>query len=1410
MMTTTTHDNLLGVEISGLEMYCMSPEDIRVLSAAEITVPNCNIEDRVAGSLYDARLGASSSGGVCATCDTKGDGCMGHMGHLELAVPVVNPLMYALTHKHAVEVLRLFCWRRGHLKLSAETKRSLENASQAVKDDARKKFAKICSTKKKCAECAATVCEECEVLRCAKCSSAKERCKKCVSKRKCVLCKDPPKAPMPALNGAAILRFFENLSQRDLDLVGYGGKKHPRRFVWTAFPIIGSVARPVIKMAGDVSSDDITKKYSSIVRDNADLRAALLLRAAQAPPKKGKNADDLLRALESTIHSMIINNNNIRKIFGRDNGKAPCLSFKDRISSKQGRLRNNLMGKRVDFSARSVISPDPSLSVGEVGLPAKFARILTVPEIVREYNRRPLEILVNEGKAKFFIRDGRRKCIEPLLKPKGGYRFRKGDVVLRGGRTLDPRDAVPLVKGDAVRHGNGEELRDPDLPSQRWITLELGDTVERHYRDGDRLIVNRQPTLHSAGMMSHRVRVMQTDTIKLNLAVCSAYNADFDGDEMNLHAPQTQEARAEMDVMSVENHFLSELNGMPIIYPIQDTHLGWYDLTREGGRTLSVAEWSFVVADAFHGCGVSDAQLARAAGAPGGVRSGHGLFSMLLPGDFCYDRELTIAGDPVRVRIVHGVLLEGVVQKALIGGGGTSVLGLLAREYSRKLAMDVVDRLQWIARAWLTMHPCSLGPSDFFPSAKTTALVNKSVDATLMDAWKVECGGGEEADVEAEVANILNSARDVGQKIAKEAMGSKNVLRTLVDSGAKGNYVNVAQIVGLVGQQCVAAARIEKSVSNGSRCLTSFPAESELRRLAAQHPEVYMPLLYQSRGFVASSFATGLNPSEYFFHAQGGRKGLSDTAVKTRDSGYIQRRIVKTSEDLRAEHDGTVRDSVGNVVQFSYGHRGLDTAESVREGRAFVDIERLAARMSPRGHDRGETLTLAALSEHLTELTGSADEARLEIAQWRGARDLVVNSRRAFLDEVSRRYHVSLVCPGKSVGVIMAQSVGEPTTQMVLNTFHLAGVANKKSNMGLRKVKDLTELIDTTRRVCTVKMLPGVSRERVAGALVRTALADIMIEFRKVLRGSSSDEPWWYAVCLADDPGLFGSSAEGDAKSMLGMRVVLDGDVLSSRGMVPRDVVTALRRGHGNPLTEAVLIASPGCVPGVDPCVDIYVHPDILLTADAATVMSECSMETREWHGYVSVVLQAMHRVTICGLPGVRDSAVDAEDPSVMNLDGSGMDMMSAYHGVYLDFYHTWSDNPKEMAAVLGVEAGRRVLLESLKTVIEFDGTKIAPAHLELLTDNVSFYGALLPMTRSGIKSMDASLFSKMSFEETPAHVAEGAARNVTDPVQGVSARIVAGLPIRMGTGFCDLLPCALEEEHHKPAEYEDDEDLEF
>ena len=737
-------------------------------------------------------------------------------------------------------------------------------------------------------------------------------------------------------------------------------------------------------------------------------------------------------------------------------------------------------------------------------------------------------------------------------------------------------------------------------------------------------------------------------------------------------------------------------------------------------------------------------------------------------------------------------------------------MAMIAKEYNKRTALGVLDQIQWVARRWLTLHPVSLGAYDFFPSDETKREVREAVRGVLHKAWA--CHGDE-----GRVASLLSDARNVGQRIAKESMSEDNALRLLVDSGAKGNYVNLAQVIGLVGQQSVTTARIVKQLNNGERALTSYPSEGKLEELVAKDPETYIEALYESRGLVLSSFSEGLRPSEYFFHAMGGRKGLADTAIKTKKSGYIQRRAVKLNEDLRAESDGTVRDAAGNVIQFRYGGlRGLDPAESVGMGRACVDIDRLVDKhsCSCRSRAAAETVAYAEIRECLRGVLLEEDQVDLELGEWRNMRPFVdVDCAEAFLTELKEQCVKAKVAPGKPVGMCMTMALGEPTTQMVLNTFHMAGVANKKSSAGLQKVDDLTSLKTTSGICSSVKLMGGASCARLTGAVVKTLLGDLVVRTEKIhlpVGEEEKERQWWYAV-HEEVPDMGGRLLLSDLEEgALGMRVHLDEDALIQRGLVPRDVCRALYRGTKNPLVEnVVLVAGPGAGARGELVFDVYASAAYvaeLAKNNSAHNSRAWSKDVLVWNTLVAKILQGIRGMPVCGLPDVVSAEYCAEDQT-LQMEGSNLAMLANYHGVYLDFRTARSDNPKEVAEVLGVEAGRRVLLESLKDVIEFDGTKIALCHIQLLADSMSHYGSLLPMTRAGIKNTSASLLARMSFEETSTHVEDGASLGELDPLSGVSSRIAMGLLVKMGTGSCSVAALGAPTENNAVVCGDEDED---
>jgi DNA-directed RNA polymerase subunit A' len=575
-----------------------------------------------------------------------------------------------------------------------------------------------------------------------------------------------------------------------------------------------------------------------------------------------------------------------------------------RLRGKEGRFRGNLSGKRVDFSARTVVSPDPNISINEIGIPEYVAKTLTIPVHVTEHNLEELRTFVRRG---------------PDLYPGANY------LISPEGKRYD------------LRYADREELAN---------SLSLGFVIERHLKDGDIVLFNRQPSLHRMSIMAHEVRVLPGKTFRLNLSVCPPYNADFDGDEMNVHAPQTEEAQAEARIlMRVQEQILSPRFGGPIIGGIQDHITGAYLLTRRDTRlTRAQATWLLAQAGVFE-------ELPKPSFKEKGIEywSGKQIFSMLLPKDFnltfkakvcencstCKEKECDIEA---YVEIKRGKLLGGVVDARSIKAlDRCEILDRIVKDYGTSVARKFLDRATRlsIAAAVLLGFTTGIADEDIPEEAKERIAevleeakekVRELIGAYERDELEPLPGRTLRETLEMRIMGILAESRDKAGNIAERYLGLDNHAVIMARTGARGSMLNLTQMAACVGQQSVRGERISRGYKG--RTLPHFrPGD----------------LGADARGFVSSSYKSGLKPLEFFFHAMGGREGLVDTAVRTAQSGYLQRRLINALQDLRVEYDGTVRDDRGFIIQFAYGEDNVDPARS-DSGRS-VNIEKIIERV---------------------------------------------------------------------------------------------------------------------------------------------------------------------------------------------------------------------------------------------------------------------------------------------------------------------------------------------------------------------------------------------------------------------------------------------------------------------------------
>lgn len=872
--------------IGSIKFSCVSPEEIRKMSATKVITADTYDEEGypIEMGLMDPHMGVIEPGLRCKTCGCKVDECPGHFGHIDLALPVIHVGFI----KDIKMLLESTCCKCGRLMLSEDQIQARRESMERMEElgggtievkNFSKETAKDASGKGVCPYCGA--------------EQIKIKLDKPTTFREI---EDNHK-----LTPKEVRERLERIPDEDLVTLGIEPSTcRPEWMVLTALAVPPVTVRPSITLdSGDRSEDDLTHKLVDVLRINQRLREN---RDAGAPQLI---VEDLWELLQYHVTTYFDNQTSGIPPARHRSGR-PLKTLAQRLKGKEGRFRSNLSGKRVNFSARTVISPDPLLSINEVGVPVIAARELTVPVYVNEHNIEKIREMVARG---------------PAPTPDKPYLPGVNYVIRSDGRRIrvTDRNAADVAEG-----------------------IDIDYTVERQLVDGDVVLFNRQPSLHRMSMMAHRVRIMDGRTFRFNLCDCPPYNADFDGDEMNLHVLQSDEARAEARIlMQVQENILSPRYGGPIIGAIHDHITGAYFLTHNNPRfdRFQAMNILFKLGDIEVPEPFIDEK-----GEP--YWTGKQLFSIVLPDDFRTTFKANICQNckvcqkenceyDAYVKIRDGQLLCGTIDVKGIGNSKGKILDRIARDYGSARAAQFINQVTRIALGALMNHGFSTGIGDEDIPAeaalqisnntqdcinKVTALVGSYQDGTLEQMP----GRSLRETLEVSVMGVLGNARDEAGKIAGKHLGMNNPAVIMAKAGARGSMLNLSQMAGCVGQQAVRGERLSRGYWN--RTLPHF----EKGDLGAY-----------ARGFCSNSYKSGLSPTEFFFHAMGGREGLVDTAVRTSRSGYMQRRLVSALEDLKLTADGTVRNTIGTVVQFKYGEDGVDPARTVR-GKA-IDLDDLFA-----------------------------------------------------------------------------------------------------------------------------------------------------------------------------------------------------------------------------------------------------------------------------------------------------------------------------------------------------------------------------------------------------------------------------------------------------------------------------------
>jgi DNA-directed RNA polymerase II subunit RPB1 len=842
------------------------------------------------------------------------------------------------------------------------------------------------------------------------------------------------------------------------------------------------------------------------------------------------------------------------------------------------------------------------------------------------------------------------------------------------------------------------------------------------------------------------------------------------------------------------------------------------------------------------------------------------------------------------VLIEKGELLTGTLCKRTVGAGSGGLIHIIWGEHGPHAARSFLNQTQLLVNYWLLQHSFSVGIGDTIADEATMHTINATISKAKLDVkdlikqaqdkrLEAQPGRTMQESFESKVNQVLNKARDDAGNSAQGSLADTNNVLRMVTAGSKGSFINISQMIACVGQQNVEGKRIPYGFVD--RTLPHFTKDD------------YGP---ESRGFVANSYLRGLTPQEFFFHAMGGREGLIDTAVKTSETGYIQRRLVKAMEDVMVKYDGTVRNSVGDVIQFLYGEDGMaaeliesQSLDSLRMNKrqfeetyridekdrrtadwlapAFLDElensaekrEVLANEFKQLGLDRsivrqliptgdasirlpvnmariiwnaqkkfvgaGQRQKITDLSpvevaDSVRKLTGRLvvvpGDDQLSVEAQRNAtvlfnvllrskfaakkvlKDYRLNAA-AFhwvLGEVEERFKQALAVPGEMIGTVAAQSIGEPATQMTLNTFHYAGVSAKNVTLGVPRLK---EIINIAKKVKTpslsVYLVPEVAQDR-----ERAKAAQASLEYTTLYNVTHATEIYY-------DPDPTDTRIEEDREFVRSyyempdeevdparlspwlLRVELNRDMMVDKKLSMADVAARIDEEFHNDLT---------CIFTDDNAEKLLLRIRIVNDEaggkgdDSGSPEDDVFLKRIESSMLTQLKLRGVTDIRKVFIRNTTKPAFDGNDAYANEtewvLDTEGVNLLEVLNHPEVDHTRTQSNHLIETLEVLGIEAVRNALLKELRHVIEFDGSYVNYRHLAILCEVMTYRGHLMAITRHGINRVETGPLMRCSFEETVDILLEAAAFAERDSMRGVSENIMLGQFSNIGTGAFTLL----------------------
>uniref|UniRef100_A0A6C0H459 DNA-directed RNA polymerase n=1 Tax=viral metagenome TaxID=1070528 RepID=A0A6C0H459_9ZZZZ len=1439
----TDFENKKPSKIIGIQFSILSPYEIQKGSVVEITSRDTHINNKpVLGGLFDPRMGVLDPGMICPTDGLDYVQTPGYFGHINLSRPVYY-IQYLST---IMKICRCVCIKCSKLLIDKEKYNYLLKSNAETRWN---KVFSLASKKHRCGEDSQNGCG------CLQPKIRKEGLATIIAEwndkeeefNNYDFKKEDTKMTMKIIP-EMMLKIFKKISDEDVNFMGFSPIwSRPEWMICQVLAVPPPQVRPSIKHdAQQRSEDDLTHIIINIIKANKMLQEKIEQNSAS------NVIDDWTTVLQYYIATLVDNKIPGVAAVAQRSGR-PLKAIKERLNGKSGRVRGNLMGKRVDFSARSVITPDPNLSISQLGVPLKVAKNLTKPVVVTSKNINYLRKLILNGP-----------------------------------------DEHPGAKIYERKNGDCISLRYVDRDS---INLELGDIVHRHMLDGDAILFNRQPTLHRMSMMCHIAKIMyKGDTFRMNVADTKPYNADFDGDEMNLHMPQDDESEIELKTLAaVKYQIISPANNKSIVGIFQDSLLSSYLFTREAINFNSRTAMNLMA----H---LKTIDLKKI-NFDEESHSSFSLLSQIIPNISLkyktkqYSETEDYSKSNNVLEINKGTIKRGHIEKSILGDTTRGLIHRIYNDYDVDAACDFINNLQDIVTEYMKVHGYSVGISDLIADKETNDKINETInkkkievksliDETHLGIFENKTGRSNLEEFETRINNILNKASFEAGKLGRQNLNSTNRFVIMVNAGSKGSDLNISQMISCLGQQNVDGKRIPYGFED--RTLPHYTKYDDSPN---------------ARGFVENSFIGGLNPDELFFHAMGGRVGLIDTACKTSQTGYIQRRLIKGLEDLMVHYDMTVRNNKNKIIQFSYGDDNFDPVRVESQQVPFVNmtIEEIYGHYQmPNDYSKdslyGTLYTKQAYSKFkrqkpeldkkckyyidfilkardeviakifnrlykpsvnvpvsfthiINNIAGNQEEnviidiTPLEVFEiietnfeklnmlnyckpnelfkvlyyyYLSPKELLMHKRLTrksvdiLITIINNAYKKALVAPGEMVGMIAAQSIGEPTTQLTLNTFHFAGVASKSNvTRGVPRIEEILSLSDNPKSVsCTIYLNKlscydqNKTKEyisKIENTKLRSLVESIEICFDpddlNTLMSEDVDlmkEYNEFEKLLDDCNSSYDSSKD---KSKWIIRMYMNKIEMLDKNISMDDLHFALMNSYNNLTCMYTDYNSEKLIFRIRINKNLQLlkkkkNKNVLESLDQSDeiyLLRNLQEELLD-----NLILRGVKNIDKVTLRKISDNFEENDTKYIKKdlwvLDTLGTNLLDILALDFVDKTRTTSNHIIEIYNTFGIEAARQSIFDEFSEVIEFDSTYINYHHLIMLADRMTCNDKMVSIFRHGINNDDIGAIAKASFEETPEMFLKAAKHGELDNMKGVSANIMCGQQGYYGTNCFKVL----------------------